>query len=92
MNRVLADAAQPASTITARPGTGRLVAVGARAALSNRELAVAERIARGLTNREIASDLTISVRTADRHVANILDKLGQSTRAQVAAWVVAQRR
>ena len=59
-------------------------AVGAAA----RELDVARRIAHGLTNKQIAAELVIAEGTADRHVANILGKLGFSSRAQVAAWVV----
>ena len=56
--------------------------------LTARELDVARRIARGLTNKQIAVELGIAEGTADRHVANILGKLGFSSRAQVAAWVV----
>jgi predicted ATPase/DNA-binding CsgD family transcriptional regulator/DNA-binding XRE family transcriptional regulator len=56
--------------------------------LTPRELDVASRVARGLTNKQIASDLVIAEGTADRHVSNILGKLGFKSRAQVAAWVV----
>ena len=45
-------------------------------------------IAHGLTNRQIAERLVIAPRTADNHVQHIFDKLGVSSRAQVAAWVV----
>jgi non-specific serine/threonine protein kinase len=48
---------------------------------------VATLISRGLTNPEIAESLVISHRTADRHVSNILDKLGFRTRGQIGAWV-----
>jgi predicted ATPase/DNA-binding NarL/FixJ family response regulator len=58
----------------------------ARERLSRREREVAVLITRGLTNRQIAAELVISERTADTHVQNILNKLGFSTRAQVAAW------
>jgi predicted ATPase/DNA-binding CsgD family transcriptional regulator len=51
-------------------------------------LEVAALVAQGLTNREIATRLVISERTADNHVANILGKLGANTRVQVAAWYV----
>jgi non-specific serine/threonine protein kinase len=47
---------------------------------------VAALVARGRTNREIAAALVISERTADAHVQNILNKLGFSSRAQIAAW------
>ena len=59
--------------------------------LTARELEVAALVARGLSNREIAEQLVISERTADRHMSNILDKLGLAHRAQVAAWATEQR-
>jgi DNA-binding beta-propeller fold protein YncE len=43
-------------------------------------------VAQGLTNKEIARTLFISQRTAEGHVAQICNKLGFSTRAQIAAW------
>jgi predicted ATPase/serine/threonine protein kinase/DNA-binding CsgD family transcriptional regulator len=59
---------------------------------TKREREVAELVAEGLTNREIASRLTISVRTAQGHIEHLLAKLGFTTRAQIAAWVVESRR
>ena len=47
---------------------------------------MARLIARGRTNKQIAAELIIAEGTADRHVSNILGKLGFATRAQVAAW------
>jgi non-specific serine/threonine protein kinase len=47
-------------------------------------------VTRGLTNRQIATDLVISERTADGHVASILSKLGFTNRAQIAAWSARQ--
>jgi len=55
--------------------------------LSRREREVAVLIAQGLSNREIAKRLFISERTADTHVQHILNKLGFSSRTQIAAWV-----
>jgi DNA-binding NarL/FixJ family response regulator len=43
-------------------------------------------LAAGSSNRAIASELFITPATAARHVANILAKLGFSSRSQVAAW------
>jgi DNA-binding NarL/FixJ family response regulator len=54
--------------------------------LTLREQEVAVLIAHGLTNRHIAERLVIAPRTADNHVQHIFDKLGVSSRAQVAAW------
>lgn len=56
--------------------------------LTAREQAVAVLLARGMSNPHIASELTISVHTAQRHVENILGKLGFSSRTRVATWSV----
>jgi pimeloyl-ACP methyl ester carboxylesterase/DNA-binding CsgD family transcriptional regulator len=53
--------------------------------LSHRETDVLRLVASGLSNREIASSLVLSEHTVHRHVANILRKLGQSSRAAAAA-------
>ena len=42
-------------------------------------------VAAGETNKEIAAELVLSVRTVDRHVSNILAKLGASSRAAATA-------
>jgi DNA-binding CsgD family transcriptional regulator len=60
---------------------------GDTAGLTQREREIAELIAIGLSNREIADRLVISPRTAEGHVEHILSKLGFTSRAQVAAWV-----
>jgi DNA-binding NarL/FixJ family response regulator len=44
-------------------------------------------VARGLTNRQIASELTLSEHTVLTHVRNILKRLNLRSRAQLAAWV-----
>ncbi|MEV6605658.1 LuxR C-terminal-related transcriptional regulator [Kutzneria sp. NPDC051319] len=59
--------------------------------LTSREDEVAELAAAGASNKEIASRLVISTRTAEKHLANILRKLGFSSRAQLAAWVADRR-
>jgi DNA-binding CsgD family transcriptional regulator len=56
--------------------------------LTRREQEVAALLARGLTNREIANELTITERTAETHVCKILSKLKLSRRAQLTAWAV----
>jgi DNA-binding NarL/FixJ family response regulator len=48
-------------------------------------------IAEGHSNRAIGEKLVISPATAARHVANILLKLGFSSRAQVAAWATREK-
>ncbi|WP_030437612.1 ATP-binding protein [Actinoplanes subtropicus] len=59
--------------------------------LTNRERQIADLLTQGLTNKEIASRLVISRRTAESHVDRILGKLGFSRRAQVAAWNASSR-
>ena len=76
-------------TLVAVPG--QLPPSGERGStLTRREREVALHIRRGLTNRRIASELSISERTVENHVRKILKKLGFTSRAQIAAWV-AQR-
>ncbi|GDY29122.1 ATP-binding protein [Gandjariella thermophila] len=58
----------------------------ARSLLTRREREVADLIARGLSNRQIAETLVIAQRTAESHVEHILAKLGFTSRAQIAAW------
>ncbi len=59
--------------------------------LTRRQREVAQLVAQGLTDREIAARLTISIRTAESHVEQILARLGFRSRAQVAAWVASHQ-
>jgi DNA-binding CsgD family transcriptional regulator len=54
--------------------------------LSDRELQVLRLLASGKTNRAIAEELFISEKTVARHVSNIFDKAGVSSRTGAAAW------
>jgi predicted ATPase/DNA-binding NarL/FixJ family response regulator len=56
--------------------------------LTGRECEVAALIARGKTNGEIAEELVLSKRTVEKHVANILSKLGLTSRAQIVRWAI----
>ena len=56
--------------------------------LSNREREIVTLVAQGLSNKEIASRLVISERTARTHVSNILLKLGLTSRTQAALWAI----
>ena len=58
--------------------------------LTSRELDVLRCLARGSTNREIARELSISVRTVSNHVRSILDKLHLANRTQAALYAVEQ--
>jgi predicted ATPase/DNA-binding CsgD family transcriptional regulator len=57
--------------------------------LATREAEVAGLVADGLTNKQIGTRLFISERTVDSHVRSIMNKLGVSSRAQIAAWMAA---
>jgi DNA-binding NarL/FixJ family response regulator len=57
----------------------------APAGLTARELEVLRLVARGRSNNEIADELVLSVRTVERHIANIYDKIGASGRSARAA-------
>jgi DNA-binding CsgD family transcriptional regulator len=57
------------------------------AALTRREEEIAALVARDLTSRQIATELSISEHTAATHVAKILKKLDLHSRSQLAAWV-----
>jgi non-specific serine/threonine protein kinase len=52
--------------------------------LTRREREVSLLIAQGMSNKEIASKLVISRRTAEAHVEHILVKLGFTSRTQIA--------
>jgi predicted ATPase/DNA-binding CsgD family transcriptional regulator len=60
----------------------------AASVLTPRELDVLKLVAQGLSNSDIAGRLVLSEHTIHRHLANILRKLGLSSRAGAAAWAV----
>jgi pimeloyl-ACP methyl ester carboxylesterase/class 3 adenylate cyclase/DNA-binding CsgD family transcriptional regulator len=60
--------------------------------LTPRENEVVALIAEGRSNREIGSQLSISIATVERHVANIMTKLGARSRARIAVWAMTQER
>jgi predicted ATPase/DNA-binding CsgD family transcriptional regulator len=66
-------------------------AIAAPTPLTRREQQVADLIAGGLSNKEIAASLVIARRTAEGHVERILQKLGFTSRAQIATWVTERR-
>ncbi|MCE7002238.1 LuxR C-terminal-related transcriptional regulator [Kibdelosporangium philippinense] len=73
------------------PPQARTPAPQLAASLTRREHQVAELIAEGQSNKEIAATLVIALRTAEGHVQRVLAKLGFTNRAQLASWVVEQR-
>jgi ATP/maltotriose-dependent transcriptional regulator MalT len=77
------NAAASLTGIAAPPERGT---AGAASGLSERELQVLRLLASGKTNRAIAEALFISEKTVARHVSNIFDKVGVSSRTGAAAW------
>jgi non-specific serine/threonine protein kinase len=72
------------------PAVPRSASRRVSAELTPRESEIAGLVAQGLSNRDIASKLVISQRTAETHVEHILMKLGFTSRTQIAAWVADQ--
>ena len=68
-------------------GAGRRTESRGPGMLSRREREVAEHIAEGRTNRQIGAELYLSEKTIEKHVGQVLRKLGVSSRAAVAATV-----
>jgi len=59
--------------------------------LTDAENRVAVTVSRGLSNKEIAAELEISVRTVENHISHILDKKGFSNRVEIARYVFEQK-
>ena len=81
----------PAGALLSEPdaaGSGEAGPGAAASALTPRELDVLKLVAQGLSNPDIARRLVLSEHTIHRHLANILRKLGLSSRAAAAAWGV----
>lgn len=60
--------------------------------LTDAEWRVAEAVARGLSNKEIAAELNISLRTVEGHISRILDKKNLSNRVELALQVAERRK
>jgi non-specific serine/threonine protein kinase len=58
--------------------------------LTTKEREVAALVVQGKTNREIAEELFVGLKTVEAHITRILQKLGFTSRAQIAAWAVAK--
>jgi predicted ATPase/DNA-binding SARP family transcriptional activator/DNA-binding CsgD family transcriptional regulator len=58
--------------------------------LTPREQEIAQLVARGLTNRRISEELSISERTVATHAGRILKKLNLQSRTQIATWIAEQ--
>lgn len=82
-----AEAAIDLALETQRPAAKTTTAPAEVSPLTKREREIAELVAQGLTNRDIAKRLFITQRTAEAHVQHILTKLEFTSRAQIAAWM-----
>jgi ATP/maltotriose-dependent transcriptional regulator MalT len=83
------DAAARAEAALARLGAAPVARTTETGPLSPREREVLRLVAQGRSNEEIAATLFLSVRTVERHVANIYGKLsvsGRTARAAATAW------
>jgi DNA-binding CsgD family transcriptional regulator len=92
------DLAAAAGATTLADAAGRLTAAsgGGRQPdpwypLSAREFEVAQLVAAGLTNRQIAGRLVVAPKTVSAHITHILGKLGAARRAEIAAWCATVR-
>lgn len=73
------------------PGVEPLLAAGdghPASALTAREQQVMEMLARGMTNREIAEHLDISIKTVDTHRGHVLKKLGLRNNSELTRFAV----
>ncbi len=73
------------------PGVEQLLASGdghPASALTAREQQVMEMLARGMTNREIAEHLDISIKTVDTHRGHVLKKLGLRNNSELTRFAV----
>jgi len=56
--------------------------------LSHREAEVAELVSKGLSNKEVASQLFVTEKTVKFHLTNIYKKMSVKSRAQLIVWCV----
>ncbi len=72
-------------------GAEKLLAIGdghPASVLTSRELQVMEMLARGMTSREVAHDLDISIKTVDTHRSHVLKKLGVRNNSELTRFAV----
>jgi DNA-binding CsgD family transcriptional regulator len=73
-----------------KPAGSRPAPAAEPGGLTRRQREIAELVAQGKSNKEIAAALVLSGRTVEGHVENILVKLGLTSRLQVASWLAGQ--
>ncbi len=82
MTLALGESPQPVAAASADTGAELL---------GKRQAQVADLIAEGLSNKQIAARLFISEYTVDSHVRSVLNKLGFNSRAQIARWTASNQ-
>ncbi len=73
-------------TLKEREGARMLRDVLTQRGLSNREAEVAELVTKGLSNKEVASQLFVTEKTVKFHLTNIYKKMNVKSRAQLIVW------
>ena len=89
--RAAFSAMRAAPDLAGLDALARATSRGAQLGLSKRELEVLRHVAAGRSNKAIARDLALSNRTVDRHLSNIFDKLGVSSRSAATAFAYRNR-
>jgi len=74
-----------------RPQASHLVTSKVKSALTSRESEVAQLVAEGLSNREIASKLSLTEHTIKNYVFRIFDKTGVSSRVSLVLYAFSQQ-
>ena len=87
MDEAVAYALRERSEVSRRSAPREATVRAASAELTPRERQVAELVAQGMSDKQIASALVIALRTTEGHVQRILVKLGLTNRTQLAVWV-----
>jgi DNA-binding NarL/FixJ family response regulator len=68
-----------------------LIQVNPSVELTPTELKVVQLVAKGLANKDIASQMSLSQRTVESHVSNMLGKTGLNNRTELARWAIESR-
>lgn len=91
LNRVERTHSQIARLVSAAANAEETALTFQDEALTDAENRVALAVSRGLSNKEIAAELEISVRTVENHISHILDKKGFNNRVEIARYVFEQK-
>jgi DNA-binding NarL/FixJ family response regulator len=71
--------------------TESLIQVNPSVELTPTELKVVQMVAKGLANKDIANQMSLSQRTVESHVSNMLGKTGLNNRTELARWAMESR-